>query len=681
MKNKKCCLSIRPILNHLLYSLNIFYENMKNRIIEIISHKPMRTIIMMISLLCFGLSIGIYAWISLGEQFDPLQFLDLISFTVLIAIIFVLLPRIPEVKTPLAGLIGLFISLSVVGFVVYHRFYQSWPTMEIYLQWRDLRGLGGSFKQLIHSNDIIFGLFLPSIFMVAIIYGSNTVRRRPALIIMAIVLLISEASFELLAAYPYRRDQNQPMMYLLRDAFTMKFGDFWGNKGNRIARVDRNVESYYPTDTAIYRYQQGDKSRLRKVPVQNKPKRSFKKMNVLIVMLESVRAYESSLYGAPISFTPNLDNLGRRSLVFSNFYGNGSQTVRGELAVLCSFYENLKGSPIYVRYPKVNLSCLPSILKSKGYQTLWISTYTASYSNKKGFLQGHGIQQIHDLDEFKNRKYLKIGWGPSDEDLYAHAVEILDKARKPFFAEIMSLSNHHPFTWPYPSNQFLPEHPYVGEYANYLKGVFYTDYAVGKLLEMLESKPWFQNTILVVLGDHGIWLFPRQPELTLAQKQDIYFRLSCIIHTPSGIVQPGMNKTPASQVDLAPTILDILGLEVPNGFVGRSLLRGEGPNPRYVLMLHDDQWNIRQENAYCYDLGRECFFEHIPWCPKGYKPSSGDSHSCFYFNGDLMQNVPVSSLHADPTLNRTLLQFGKDIITYNKHILTNDMVYREPKNK
>jgi len=177
----------------------------------------------------------------------------------------------------------------------------------------------------------------------------------------------------------------------------------------------------------------------------------------------------------------------------------------------------------------------------------------------------------------------------------------------------------------------------------------------------------------VITGDHGIWKFPENEEMIPIRKQEHYFRVPLLIYAP-GIVKPGLFEDVGSQVDIAPTILDILGIRSENAFVGRSLFLSGGPE-RFALMVHDRQWNIRRGAGYCYDVGRECFREHYPRCPKGYVPDKADTHSCFDFSGDLL--LDASEWQSEPKVrkNRRLRRFAKHLNSYNQSILRKNRIH------
>ena len=634
--------------------------------------QPAKTIVALLALLGFGLVTGLYSRFSVGWSPTWLQTLDLATYVFFVSLLIVILPRTPWVRIPLAVVIGGYFIAMNVGFDFYVRFYQSWPTADVFFQWRDAGGLGTSFAHLVRAGDIFVGGLLAFGLLLLALRATRHLRRLPVGLALFALVLAGEIGFEVKANHPYVRAQNEPLMYVLRESVSSLVVDRFF-PSDRVLRVDQRVDRYYPTDERVYRYQRADTARLGKTPRPDRPPREFKKMNVLIVLLESMRAYEMGVYGSAHSLTPNLDRLGKRALVFDPFYASTPQTQRAEAAIHCSLYERVQAGAIFTLYPKIHASCLPSVFGAQGYHTLLLKSYQGNYANSRTFFANHGMQELHDVADYAKISHQDIGWGPADEDHFRHSVDLLDRARKPFFAEIMSLSNHFPYTQSYPTDGSFPLQLPDGDYRNLARGLYYTDFAFGKLMDELEKRPWFKDTLLVVLGDHGIWRFPPDVQNDMTKKLEVYFRNALILYTPNGMVAPGVNHTLGSQIDIPPTILDILGLEVPNGFAGRSLLAPDG-RPRYVLMVHDDQWNIRRGDDYCYDSTGQ-FVEvkfYGPKRPRNYRP--GQMY-CFRYHGDLLRDPVINLPKPDSTL-RGLREFGLDLNAYNQYLLKNDVVYR-----
>ncbi len=646
------------------------------RVLRFPEKEPARTIAAIVAVASFGLVTALYARLNLDDEFHWLQALDLVSCVLLTSLLIVIVPRRLWLRIPLAILLIAYFAVLNVGFVFYVRFYGAWPTADVLYQWRDAAGLGSSFAHLFTVTDVFIGLLVPVGLLLLSLHGAKFVRRGRMALVLLGLLVVGETVFEIEAAHPLLRSQNQPLMYLLRDAAISGVGErIFGNPA--IRRVDKRIGKYYPTDENLYQYDRGKTSRLRKIPRDGRPEREFRKMNVLVVVLESVRSYEMGLYGAKHSLTPNLDKLGAKSLVFDPFYASAHQTQRAEAAIFCSLYERVAGGSIFTKHPRIHASCLPDLFLERGYHTLLLKSYKGNYANARTFFRNHGTREVHDILDFDSIPHLDIGWGPSDEDHYKHSLDVLDESKKPFFAELLSLSNHFPFKQSYPTDNVFPLPLPDGDYRNLARGIFYTDFAFGKLMEEIEKKPWFQDTLLVVVGDHGIWRFPEEVSNDMTKKLEIYFRVPLLIYTPNGMVQPGVNRTLGSQVDIPPTILDLLGLEVPNGFAGRSLLTGDTGQPRHVLMIHDDQWNIRRGNDYCYDSTGE-FVEQKFYGPKRKKNARPGEMYCFHYKGDLMRDTITQMPPPDPRL-RELRNFGRDLNAYNAYILKRDIIYRKPK--
>ena len=272
--------------------------------------------------------------------------------------------------------------------------------------------------------------------------------------------------------------------------------------------------------------------------------------------------------------TPNLDKIAKEGLWASTFYANGNQTVRGELAFLCGLLDRLKSAPVVTINPDLRATCLPRLLKDAGYKTHWFHGNTSSFFRRAPFFLRHGYEKLHDGDLLKTMHppLPEIGWGTSDEAVFSYALDILEKEDSPFFAEIMTLSNHHPFTWDWGIT--IPErlNPQASDVdALFRHGIYYTDYAVGHFWERFQKSKLAKNTLVIFVGDHGLWLFDEADN----QREEIKIGKNIFVCLLSWSV-PRFKKSqvtyPASQVDVPPTVLDWLDFHTPHAFLGSSLL-------------------------------------------------------------------------------------------------------------
>jgi phosphoglycerol transferase MdoB-like AlkP superfamily enzyme len=401
-------------------------------------------------------------------------------------------------------------------------------------------------------------------------------------------------------------------------------------------------------------------------------------INVVLILMESVRAFEMQGSFRDLPVMPVLNALEAESLVFPNFYYNGMRTVDAEYSILCSGLPLVSEAPVYVSRPKLDIRCLPEILSELGYQTHWISAYRSSYGGKAPFLRGHGVREIHDEKSMdKSRaKHADIGWGMSDVDMYEQAVEKLNRFREPFFAEIMTLSNHHPFDHEYGIDfpDTFADVPGTQHYRNYLRGVHYTDHAIGRFLEDARGEPWFDRTLFVIVGDHSVRAYPQRADGTSfgpVLETEIYFRGRLILYAP-GLIEPDVNQRLGSQIDVAPTLMDLLQVRADNSFLGVSLLAPVPDERRFALTNIGHVWNIRVGNQYCYSVGYSCFVGVFPRCAKGAKPTFA-GHTCFESERDLITLDNASGARPLEAVEREkILARAKQILDVNRTLVRED---------
>jgi phosphoglycerol transferase MdoB-like AlkP superfamily enzyme len=223
---------------------------------------------------------------------------------------------------------------------------------------------------------------------------------------------------------------------------------------------------------------------------------------------------------------------------------------------------------------------LPSILNNKDYHTLYVYNGSNTWDNQEGFFRNQGMQLFIGRNDYVKPLHSDPTWGVSDEDMFARAAEELTRltVTGPTFALLQTLSNHAPFNLPPPApfndisgpQQLLPR----------LNGIRYADWALGKFIDKVSKEPWFKDTLFVILGDHGFAFQSKQAELDL----DDY-------HVPLLIYYPGDTRfagrrlhTVASQVDVLPTSLGLLGMRTANQAWGRDQFRLDSRDPGWAVL-------------------------------------------------------------------------------------------------
>lgn len=302
-------------------------------------------------------------------------------------------------------------------------------------------------------------------------------------------------------------------------------------------------------------------------------------MNVVIFLQESLGAeYVGSLGGKPL--TPNFDKLTNEGMLFTNLYCTGTRSVRGIEAVVTGFLPSPSESVVKLSNSQSGFFTLADLFKDKGYDTSFIYGGMANFDNMASFFNGNGFDNIIDEEDFNNdgNKYaLKGTWGYSDEDLVVKANEYFKNRKgKPFFSLMFSTSNHEPFEFPDGRiQQFDKQKNTVN---NAMK---YADFAIGKFFELAKKEDYFKNTLFIVVADHNTRTYGKH--LVPIHK----------FHIPALIIAPGVAKGVkynklCSQIDLAPTILDMIGMKTETPMPGRNLkqLKADAPG-RSIMQFHE----------------------------------------------------------------------------------------------
>lgn len=282
--------------------------------------------------------------------------------------------------------------------------------------------------------------------------------------------------------------------------------------------------------------------------------------NIVVITVESLSASFLSHYGNTDGITPNLDKLMDESLSFNNLFATGNRTVRGlEAVTLC--LPPSAGESIIKQPNNHNLFSTGKILKEKGYTVQFLYGGDSYFDNMKTFFSGNGYDIIDKKDFTKDEISFSNIWGVCDEDMYNKALKVIKKnadTGKPFFAHIMTVSNHRPFT--YPENKIdIP-----ANIKSRNGGVKYTDYAIGEFIKKAKEQAWFDNTVFVIIADHCA---------SSAGKTEIpldKYHIPALIYSP-GFIEPKQVNTLASQIDVMPTVFGLLHFTYKSQFYGKDI--------------------------------------------------------------------------------------------------------------
>ena len=293
-------------------------------------------------------------------------------------------------------------------------------------------------------------------------------------------------------------------------------------------------------------------------------------LNLVIILEESLGfEYVQSLGGLPL--TPELERLSQRGLWFSRLYATGTRSIRGVEAVVTGFPPTPARSVLKLNLAQHGFFSLASLLKREGYTTQFIYGGDSQFDNMKGFLLGNGFDRVIDEKDFGEHVF-RGTWGFSDEDIFNRThQELLAHGDKPFFTMIFTVSNHPPFEFP---DGRIDLH---GKPKNTLdNAVRYADYALGKFLDQARKAPYWNRTVFLVVADHIDGT--TRDKIALVKK----FHIPALIIGAD--VRPGRYDKVASQIDLPPTLLSIMGIESNHPMPGHDLLQTPENYPGRAIM-------------------------------------------------------------------------------------------------
>jgi phosphoglycerol transferase MdoB-like AlkP superfamily enzyme len=307
------------------------------------------------------------------------------------------------------------------------------------------------------------------------------------------------------------------------------------------------------------------------------------KLNVVILMEESLGSEFWGSLGRPKTLTPQMDQLAtNEGIFFTNMYASGNRTVRGFEGVLSSF-PPLPGDSIVKRDHSDNVESIARILKRDGYSTIFFYGGRGMFDSMKSYAMNNGWDRFLEHnppfnDDFPHPNFATI-WGVSDEEVFARAIKefhALNEAGKPFLGTVMTVSNHKPYT--FPAGRITEDDGKPRPTRE--KVVRYADWCLGQFFQAAKKEAFWTNTIFVVVADHGARVYG-------AQSIPIFsYEIPFVILGPAAVKSPARIGQLGCSLDVAPTVLGLLGRPYDTLFFGRDLLK-EQPEDGRVFINHN----------------------------------------------------------------------------------------------
>jgi phosphoglycerol transferase MdoB-like AlkP superfamily enzyme len=305
------------------------------------------------------------------------------------------------------------------------------------------------------------------------------------------------------------------------------------------------------------------------------------RLNVIILLEESLGSEFWGCLGRKNTLTPNMDRIAtEQGLLFTNMYACGNRTVRGFEGVFSSF-PPLPGDSIVRRDRSENVESIARILKRDGYSTVFLYGGRGFFDGMRSYALDNGWDRFLEHNppfhsDFPKMTFATI-WGVCDEEVYAQGIEEfrkLHEAGKPFLGTILTVSNHKPYT--YPPGRISDD----GGKPSRQKAVRYTDWSLGRFFDKVKDQPFWTNTVFVVVADHGARVYGRQ-DIPIHS-----YEIPFVVLGPAVVKGPQRIGVLGSSLDVAPTILGLIGRPYESMFFGRDLLH-DPPDFARALLNHN----------------------------------------------------------------------------------------------
>ncbi len=540
-------------------------------------------------------------------------------------------------------LLSLFFFLSIEFFKVYGiSFSLKLLDNEILSGWRDLMNsalyeLSGGFYlkivfALIFFSPVALNLSYRRIRFIDIVKqrrGSAAERvlllYPPLLILLVIILSLlpgSGRSGEMIIDEIRMRKGEKPVLNV-RDIAKNPLASFFPVGDEKVSEsMDRETadRSHF-----TYGFNTGSLVSSRVYPRKNLIPRG-KKFNIVLYFFESTssRYINEKIKGRYV--VPNWRKLMKNAFVAENHYANFPLSANSLYSVLTSSYDDYSNDLVIQKYPGIRTQTIYEILKEKGYRTCLIHTGSLLYAGQRKFLERRNIDTIIEYkDLIKKSEYKKIvGYGIDERAMIKPGIDFINKERnKPFLLTFFPLNPHHPYAIPdsgFRITGTVPENAgrKTERWMNYLNSLHYADYAMGELLRKFEKNGLLENTLFILLADHGQAFYQHRENFN--HRRFLYeenVHVPFLIYNKRIFPQPYFYRGISRHIDILPTLLDILGIDRNPRQEGISLLSSH--REQYALLhtswkheffgIRDGSWKyiyrVEDEFEELYDLKKD----------------------------------------------------------------------------
>ncbi|WP_299823328.1 LTA synthase family protein [uncultured Pontibacter sp.] len=313
------------------------------------------------------------------------------------------------------------------------------------------------------------------------------------------------------------------------------------------------------------------------------------KENVVIIILESFAAEYVGALNNGQGYTPFLDSLATRGVLFNNAFANGRKSIEALPSVLSGVPSLMPEPYITSTYQANKIYGLGTVLQEAGYSTAFFHGAANGTMGFNNFSKQAGMQEYFGLDEYPSEKRTEDFdglWGIFDEPYLQYVATKLNDYNKPFFATLFTLSSHQPYTVPAKYKGRFPK----GELEIH-ESIGYADHALREFFKTASKQPWYNNTLFILTADHT------QKSIAPAYQNELgYYRVPLLLFHP-GKQLASINPTQIAQhTDIFPTVVDYLNINTSKVLpFGKSLL--DAPEAGNALLFNGNSYFLVQQNV------------------------------------------------------------------------------------
>ena len=539
------------------------------------------------------------------------------------------------------GVSALF-SVIMIANTLFYKFYDDIMTLPILLQMDNTGGLGSSVMNLIDFKVLFLIMNLP-ILMVANRRLKDSTKGTPHFykkyFISMIGAYLLTFGLSYLSGLPmFNVPYNREVMIKTLGIYQYGLYDIYLSLTTPIDYALAENNEFIEVSNYVKSNQINPNSELFGVA---------KDQNIIVISLESLQEFAINLEVNGEEITPFLNQFIQECYYFDNFYQQTSQgkTSDAEFITENSLYAADRGSAFYAKSQN-QYESLASIFKGQGYYTAVFHANEKEFWNRETMYEALGFDHFFDESAFLVNEENSFGWGLTDEAFFEQTLDYLKGLPQPFYAKLLTLTNHYPFEIP-EQYQYISPGETNNEIVNhYITTVRYLDEALKSFITNLKESGLYDNTIIVMYGDHyglsesyyeDLAILLQEEEITLNRHLDLQ-RVPFIIHLPNQ-EEGEVVSTVSGQIDMKPTLLNLVGLPV-NAYInfGQDLFAADR---RELIVLRDGSF-IGSEYRYADST-----------CLRSDSGELVDQSFC-----ESLEKVAVQDLYySDLILNKDLLRF------------------------